>query len=161
MGDHTETVQLDYDPRMVSYQELLEVFWRGHAPTRRSWSRQYMAAVFYDSDEQRKLAEVSKEQLEDELGREVLTRVLPLRSFTYAEDYHQKYRLRREEVVLRDLMHYFDKEREFIHSTAASKLNGYLYGCGSLELLRSELGGLGLSDEGNERVIEVVRALDG
>jgi len=161
LGDHTESVQVDYDPKMVSYDELLEVFWESHSPTRRSWSRQYMPAVFFDSDEERRLAEASKERLERRLDRQIRTRVLPVRTFTPAEDYHQKYRLRQDTVVLRDLQRYYETDRGLTNSTAASKLNGYLYGCGSLEELRSELGGFGLSDEGNERVIRVVRALEG
>ncbi len=146
---------------MVTYEELLDVFWSSHAPTRRSWSKQYMAAVFYDSPEQKESAEASKRRVEQRLHVDVRTQILPIRSFTYAEDYHQKYRLRQHPVVMRDLMRYFDSDRELTDSTAASKLNGYLYGCGTLEMLRRELGGFGLSDEANEQVIEVVRRLGG
>ena len=60
LGDHSETIQIDYDPTQVSYQALLDVFWNSHNPTTRSWSRQYASAVFYHSDEQKKLAMESR-----------------------------------------------------------------------------------------------------
>ncbi|MDZ7761250.1 MAG: peptide-methionine (S)-S-oxide reductase [Desulfovermiculus sp.] len=47
LGDHTETLQVDYDPEAVSYPKLLEVFWESHSPEQSALSRQYMAAVFY------------------------------------------------------------------------------------------------------------------
>src|SRR4051812_14157562 len=42
LGDHTETIQLDYDPARISYEELLQIFWTGHNPVKRVWGRQYM-----------------------------------------------------------------------------------------------------------------------
>ncbi len=81
--------QVDYDPRQVSYGALLEKFWEGHEPTDQSWSRQYMAAVFYRDDGQRRAAEASKARLEAKLGRKISTAILPLGTFTLAEDYHQ------------------------------------------------------------------------
>jgi hypothetical protein len=60
MGDHTETVQVDFDPGRITYAQLLEIFWASHRPTSRNWSRQYMNAIFYHDDEQRRLAMVSK-----------------------------------------------------------------------------------------------------
>ncbi|MGB5616246.1 MAG: peptide-methionine (S)-S-oxide reductase, partial [Desulfobacterales bacterium] len=59
LGDHTETIQIDYDPSQVSYNDLLDIFWQNHDPSSRAWSKQYMAAVFYHTDEQKKLAEES------------------------------------------------------------------------------------------------------
>jgi len=50
LGDHTETVQIDYDPTQISFEELLDVFWDSHRPTQRAWSRQYMAAVFFHNE---------------------------------------------------------------------------------------------------------------
>jgi len=44
IGDHTETIQIDYNPKEISHEELLDVFWRSHSPEVKSWSRQYMSA---------------------------------------------------------------------------------------------------------------------
>ena len=47
LGDHAETIQVDYDPTQISYEELLEAFWTSHSPTSRPWSRQYASIIFY------------------------------------------------------------------------------------------------------------------
>ena len=57
LGDHTETLQIDFDPDVITYDELLEIFWASHNPGRKSWSRQYMAAVFYHNHKQKKAIE--------------------------------------------------------------------------------------------------------
>ena len=57
IGDHSETIQIDYDPSVISYRQLLDVFWNGHNCTLRSPTRQYMSIVFYHNEQQRQLAE--------------------------------------------------------------------------------------------------------
>ena len=94
IGDHTETVQVDYDPERLTYDQLLDIFWKSHKPTNRSISRQYMNAVFYHNEQQRQLAMASKAAVEQKIGSIVKTEMVPLRSFTMAEDYHQKYLLK-------------------------------------------------------------------
>jgi peptide methionine sulfoxide reductase MsrA len=47
LGDHSETVEVVYNPEVVSYESMLKVFWESHNPVNRSWSRQYMSAIFY------------------------------------------------------------------------------------------------------------------
>ena len=64
LGDHSESIEIDYDPTMVSYRDLLKIFWEGHDPAARSWSTQYKAAVFYHNDEQKRLAEETRERIE-------------------------------------------------------------------------------------------------
>ena len=78
----------------ISYSQLLDIFWQSHQPKRRSWSLQYMHAVFYHDEDQQLQAEASKVALEKKIGDKVETKVVPLRSFTMAEDYHQKYLLK-------------------------------------------------------------------
>ena len=64
LGDHTETVQVDFDAATVGYGELLELFWRSHNASRPGWSRQYMSAVFYADQQQQQVARDVKEHLE-------------------------------------------------------------------------------------------------
>lgn len=97
MGDHTETVQIDFDPETISYEELLEVFWASHRPTVPPASRQYASIIFTHGEEQRRLAEASKARLEAAVGR-LYTDIVPLERFYLAEDYHQKYYLRNGQV---------------------------------------------------------------
>ncbi len=95
---HAEVVQVTYDPKQIAYAELLEVFWGTHDPTTRNRQgndvgTQYRSAVFYHSDEQRKLAEHYKQKL-DASGAfrvPIVTEIAPFREFFPAENYHQDY----------------------------------------------------------------------
>ncbi len=90
MGDHTETVQIDYDPSGISYADLLAEFWAGHRPTRPSTSRQYASIIFYATEAEREAAEESKRALEATAGL-LYTEIVPLTRFYLAEEYHQHY----------------------------------------------------------------------
>ncbi len=157
LGDHTETVQMDYDPTVISYEELLELFWHSHDPAAPSWSRQYMSLLFYHNDEQRSLAVASKERQEAELERPVLTQLVPFSRFYLAEDYHQKYRLRQEEDLMTEFNAFYAEAQDFIDSTAAARINGYLAGYGTFEALQEHLSSFGLSPDGEARLLELAR----
>lgn len=157
IGDHTETVQVDFDPEKISYAELLAVFWESHRPDSRSWKRQYLNAVFYHDARQEQEALASRAALEDRLGRGVRTEVLPLRSFTRAEDYHQKYVLKRESDLMRELTRMYPNHMDLVDSTAVARLNGYVGGHGSPEQLAREIETLGLSPESRKKVENMVR----
>ena len=95
---HAEAVQVEYDPNKVSYQDLLEVFWSNHDPT--SLNRQgpdigiqYRSAIFFHDDEQKKIAEKSKEEIEksNKFSKKIVTEITPAPEFYKAEEYHQKY----------------------------------------------------------------------
>jgi methionine-S-sulfoxide reductase len=90
LGDHTETIQIDYDPGVISYRDLLDVFFSNHTPTHPSHSVQYRSAVYYRTEDERCAAEEAIGRLEAAVGR-VYTAVEPFRVFHLAEDYHQKY----------------------------------------------------------------------
>lgn len=95
---HAEVVEVTFDPALVSYSELLDVFWSIHDPT--SLNRQgpdvgeqYRSVIFYHDDEQRRLAVESRRKLE-ESGRftgKIVTAIEPAGTFYEAEDYHQQY----------------------------------------------------------------------
>jgi peptide-methionine (S)-S-oxide reductase len=93
---HAEAMQVIYDPEAVSYEELLEVFWRNVDPFDDGGQfcdrgDQYRTGIFVHSDEQRTLAEASKEAVETELGRAVVTPIEEATTFYPAEDYHQDF----------------------------------------------------------------------
>lgn len=157
IGDHTETVQVDYDPARISYTDLLAIFWQSHAPTGRAWSQQYRNAVFYGDESQRRLALESKAALEQKLGKSVRTEIVPLQSFTWAEEYHQKYLLKSEHELVRELQGIYPRQKDFDNSTAVARLNGYAGGNGSREQLAREIGQLGLSERGQKRLMRLVR----
>ena len=94
---HTEAVEIAFDPAKVSYQKLLDVFWRNHDPLakdRQFCDRgdQYRPAIFYHDEEQRKLAEASKKAVQEKFApRVVQTEIVKAGTFYKAEDYHQDY----------------------------------------------------------------------
>ena len=159
LGDHTEAIQIEYDPALISYEELFDAFWTSHDPFRQPWSRQYKAIVFYHDEEQERLAIERRDRLAAETGREVVTEIIPFSRFYLAEDYHQKYRLQQDPVLVRDLRAIYPNTQDFVASTAAARINGYVAGYGSLERLRDELNSLGLSTEGRDRLWEMVSSL--
>lgn len=142
LGDHTEALQVDYDPQIVSYSDLLQVFWEAHHPTSPAYSAQYKAAIFFHDAEQGRLAVETATRLEAELGRPVTTEILPATRFTRAEDYHQKYRLRRHAEWMRQLAAIYPDPKDFTDSTAAARLNGFLAGFGTEERVRAQVAPL-------------------
>lgn len=98
---HAEAVLLEYDPQKVTYEQLLEVFWRIHDPTTPNRQgpdigSQYRSAIFYHSPEQASAAEASKKSLDasGRYGRPIVTQIVPADTFWPAEEYHQKYHLK-------------------------------------------------------------------
>jgi peptide-methionine (S)-S-oxide reductase len=93
---HAESVQIVYDPAKIGYEKLLEVFWHNIDPTVKDRQfcdvgTQYRTAIFYHNEEQKRLAEASKEAVERELGVTVYTEIVPASEFYKAEEYHQDY----------------------------------------------------------------------
>ena len=152
IGDHTEAVQVDYDPERIRYTDLLAFFWESHRPTSRSWRRQYLHAVFFHDAGQEQAALASKVAIEERLGETVRTEVLPLRSFTPAEDYHQKYLLKRESDLTRELTRIYPRHADLVDSTAAARINAYVGGYGDPRQLAREMDRLGLGPEGQAKL---------
>ena len=95
---HAEVVLVEYDPRKVTYEKLLEAFWRNVDPTQRDGQfcdhgSHYRSAVFYSGDEQKKAAEASRAAIEKTkpFKGEIVTQIVPAAEFYAAEDYHQDY----------------------------------------------------------------------
>jgi peptide-methionine (S)-S-oxide reductase len=93
---HIEVIQITYDPKQVSYEKLLEVFWRNADPLDKGGQfcdrgNTYATAIFVQNQEQRKLAEQSKAAIEKKLGKTVITPIRAAATFYPAEEYHQDY----------------------------------------------------------------------
>lgn len=93
---HAEVVRVVYDPAVVSYERLVDVFWQNIDPFARNRQfcdsgDQYRSAIFYHDDEQRRIAEQTKQAHEQRFGREIATEIVPAGEFTRAEEYHQDY----------------------------------------------------------------------
>jgi len=99
---HAEVVQVTFDPSKVTYEQLLDIFWKIHDPTQVNrqgpdFGTQYRTAIFYRSPEQEAAARKSKQALEasGKLRRPIATEITPAGPFWRAEEYHQRYLERR------------------------------------------------------------------
>lgn len=95
---HAEVVKIEYNPRIISFEKLLDIFWVSHDPTTLNrqgadTGSQYRSAIFYHSDEQMKIAEASIKEAEKSGMYEdsIVTEIIPLTTFYPAEEYHQNY----------------------------------------------------------------------
>lgn len=152
IGNHTETVQVDFNPEKITYDQLLEVLWNSHRYTRQTGMAQYKNAIFYHNQMQKHAALASKEALEKRTGEAVRTDIVPLNSFTPAEDYHQKYLLKNS--AMKHLLNkFYTRHSDLVHSTAAARLNGYAGRYGTKEQLLREFQSLGV-DQKAKKVLE-------
>ena len=93
---HAEVVQIEYDPQVVSYEKLLEMFWEIHDPTTlnrqgNDSGPQYRSVIFYHNEIQKQAAERSKAEAQKQWGGRIVTEIVPLKKFYIAEKYHQDY----------------------------------------------------------------------
>ncbi len=93
---HAEAVQIIYNPKIITYEQLLETFWMIHDPTQKNRQgpdigTQYRSAIFYHNQEQKHMAEESKKQKEKYLEVKIQTEITLAKEFYPAEEYHQKY----------------------------------------------------------------------
>ncbi len=94
--DHAEVVQITFNPKVISYEKLLDMFWKSHEPT--SLDRQgpdigtqYRSVIFYHNGKQKKIAEKSKAKITKNFDKPIVTEIKPLKDFYKAENYHQDY----------------------------------------------------------------------
>jgi methionine-S-sulfoxide reductase len=160
LGDHTETVQMDYDPSQISYEELLSIFWKSHDPTQGAWSQQYKAVVFYHSEEQKRLAVESRDREMLIKKLKIKTEILAFTGFYLAEDYHQKHRLRQYGDLMKEFRAIYPNGEDFVNSTATARANGYLAGHGMSSEIRLELPDLGLSPTAQKKLLGLVSKSD-
>ena len=113
-----------------------------------------MSAIFYHNEEQQQLAQDSKTRQEAKLGTKIYTEIVPYTEFYLAEDYHQKYQLQNQPEFLREFKLIYPEMKDFINSTAVARVNGYVSGYGSAEVLREEIDQLGLSPELQQKLLQ-------
>ena len=153
LGDYTETVQLDFDPSEVTYEALVEAFFAAHDATQPAGRRQYMSAIFVRDADQERIARAVTQRLQAASKDVIQTQILPATEFYLAEDYHQKYALQGDSLLLGEFRAIYPDLWDLVDSTAATRVNAYLYGYGTPEQLRAELDGLGLSAAGKDRLL--------
>jgi peptide-methionine (S)-S-oxide reductase len=95
---HAESIQIKFDPTVISFEKILDIFWHTHDPTTlnrqgNDIGTQYRSAIFYHDEKQKEIAEKSKKELEEEhvYKDPVVTEISPFKNFYVAEDYHKDY----------------------------------------------------------------------
>lgn len=95
---HAEAVEIEYDPKEISYDKLIDVFWNNHDPTSINrqgpdYGIQYRSSIFYHDNDQKEIALRSKEKLDSsgKFEKKIVTEIAPASQFYQAEEYHQKY----------------------------------------------------------------------
>ncbi len=95
---HAESIQIEFDPKVIPYERILDIFWHTHDPTTlnrqgNDVGTQYRSAIFYHSQKQKEVAEKSKMELEKEGSYKgsIVTEITPFNDFYVAEDYHKNY----------------------------------------------------------------------
>lgn len=159
IGDHTETLEIDFDPSLISYEEILNVFWGNHNPLRENFykGRQYISILLYHNQHQQQdIIKRKKSEWSHILNGEIQTEIAPYSTFYLAEDYHQKYYLRRFKNAFEKLDTIFTNHSDFVNSTLTARLNGLAKGHGTLSGLREEINTWGLNKNDTMRLIEML-----
>lgn len=158
MRGHTECVQVDYDPTVVSYAELVDLVLGEYNAASSPTSGQYAHVVLASDAEELEIARERARAMSEKRGRPVVTRIDRLDRFWPAEDYHQKWYLRRDGAITAEFRAMLgDDEEALRESTSAMKVNGYLAGSGTQAQLAREIDQLGLSDDARARLKSRVR----
>ncbi len=153
LGGSAETVQVDFDPAKVTYQELVEDFFVFHDATYAPSTGQYRSVIFPSDAGQEQVARTVMESVQTNFDRSLNTQIVSGATFYLAEDYHQKYALQNDGPLSREFHAMYPDVWALVDSTAATRVNAYLYGQGSAEQLQAELEGLGLSEAGQEHLL--------
>ncbi len=153
LGDHTETVQIDYHPAEVTYQDLLDIFWGSHNPKKRM-KTQYKSIIFVHNEKQQRLSEKAEKERGEKHDR-IYTEIQEFQHLYLAENYHQKYHLREHSSIFEEFDEVYSPA-QLINSTAAARVNGYVSRHGVREQFQKEEDRLGLSDETMKKLREIV-----
>ena len=99
---HAETVKINYDEKIISYEKLLEVFFKIHDPTQKDMQypdmgTQYRSEIFYENEQQKNTAEKYKNLFNEKFDRKIETNISKIKNYCKAEEYHQKYIMKRNQ----------------------------------------------------------------
>ncbi len=151
-------MQLDFDPTKVTYEALVEKFFAFHHAALAPSSGQYMSAIFVSDDDQERIARSVMRQMQENSSGTIQTRIIRGATFHLAEDYHQKYALQGDGLLISEYRAIYPDIWDLVNSTAATRVNAYLYGFGTPERLRAELESLGLSATARDHLLSAMPA---
>lgn len=161
MGDHTETLQIDFDPQIINFEQLLDVFWNNHNPTNINdyKGRQYRSLLLYwDKKQQDSIQQVLEKREMQGKGRPE-TEIAPYSEFHLAEDKHQKYMLKRYPNAVEKLSTLYQAPADLTNSTLAARLNGLAKGYTNLEQIKNEIHKWPTSPNNREMLINLINQI--
>lgn len=161
MGDHSETLQVDFDPARISYRQVITAFWDNHKPNNINGykGRQYQSLLFFADEEQEEDIKLVLREMQ-ESGRSLPdTEIVPFAQFHLAEERHQKYYLKRFPHAMDTLMPLFASHAEFNDSTIAARLNGLAKGYTSMERIMRDIEAWDVSPEERVRIIQLISGI--
>ncbi|WP_046174158.1 peptide-methionine (S)-S-oxide reductase MsrA [Domibacillus indicus] len=161
MGDHTETVQIDFDPSILSFEHIIRTFWANHTSTHRVTykERQYMSLLLYHGKEQKQVIERVKKELEEERQESIETEIQPYAEFYPAEDRHQKYHVKRFKKAADMLRIHYPSEEAFTNSTVIARLNGFVKEHGTLQQIMKEIHSWDMPESSRDRLAELIKQI--
>lgn len=140
MGDHTECLQIDFDPTQITFEDIVRHFWNSHNSNRGNYKgRQYLSIFLFHDRYQKGVLEKIKKETQDSNSQEIGTEIAPLVQFTLAEERHQKYYLKRYSNATQKLREHFLTEEAFNNATLVARLNSFVKGYGTLSSLKEEI----------------------
>jgi len=143
LADHTEAIQIDFDPSVLSFEKLVELFCRRHGPGAKRRKSQYQWAFWFHNNEQAESIHSAQQRVAREAGVGFDIHVAPVLPFYRAEDRHQKHRLQHSQLMAQFRTMY-PNFQDFVDSTAAARVNGLLSGKGDPSLQADELADYGI-----------------
>ncbi|WP_256758384.1 peptide-methionine (S)-S-oxide reductase MsrA [Cohnella sp. WQ 127256] len=160
MGDHSEVVEVDFDADLISYGELLTVFWNNHNPININGykGRQYQSLLLYRNEEQEETIHRMKKRMELDKGS-LETEIVPYTEFHIAEPRHQKYYVKRFPNAIGKLSTLYPSEEELMNATLAARLNGLAKGFANLEHIQREIHQWPISTDNQAEFIQLIRQI--
>lgn len=152
LGWHSEAIQVDYDPNIISYDELLGLFFKYHNPTLRPFAQRVKSIIFTGNDLEAENARKRVLQLSELHGKGIFTEVKPLEKFYLAEDEHQFRYLKSEVSLYAEVMALYPTMDEQLASSVVSKLNAAALGYIEDMSLQALIKKSSISSEGAERL---------
>ncbi|MFE4573334.1 peptide-methionine (S)-S-oxide reductase MsrA [Paenibacillus chitinolyticus] len=161
MGDHSETVELDFDPEDITFEDILDVFWNNHNPVNINGykGRQYLSLILYHNREQQEAVQAVISRRKKQGSTETETEVAPYSMFYPAEERHQKYYLKRFPDAIDKLGTLYPSHHELVNSTLAARLNGLAKGYTSLERVAGEIKQWPVEPEARQKVLDLIRRI--
>ncbi|BBM86797.1 methionine sulfoxide reductase [Candidatus Uabimicrobium amorphum] len=161
MGDHIETLEVDYDSQVVSFADLLEVFWKSRRHDRPPYSRQYKSAIFPHTQEQSHIVQETQKAYKKKYQ---VSYVEVIEKFTFymAEDYHQKYWLQHTPFLLMLFYKVYkdDLMPTLFRSTVAARVNGYIRGYGKFSQIQAEFPKFNWPQEKQQEILAFLEKRD-